>query len=446
MSHGLSQKAPHIERGYPSAHDWHVLSSYPVFSATQISTFLDCERKWALRYILGLPDRKEDGPRDFGKKVHWHQDRWLRHGIKPPDTPTGRVMGTAIKWLPPPGMAWPELPFEWLPDGQPFALRGAIDCLQVHKDGVPWIEDTKVTGSNFKWAKSRDELREDVQATIYSAYAMHRFNADTIRCRWLYCLRTTGRPRPARPVDLGMGLEHVANRFGIVCEVGRRMVLALEQRVRPEDMPPRDACNKYGGCPYLDNGCGMTPQERFRIQMAENTPGEMTLEQKVAAHMAAMGQQLPAQPVNPPESQGQVPVQQVPPAQPAQTQAAMSAQGSYGGPQVVQAQPAQALPPSHPNPWPQQPLPQQPIQPLPPAQAPVQQPSLPMPPMPPVPPPAPPQQPSVQPPTQPGPQPACTPVMPLELPDAVKALELIAQGFQAAAQHLRNRADTDIPF
>jgi hypothetical protein len=57
----------------------------------------------------------------------------------------------------------------------------------------------------------------------------------------------------------------------------------------------------------------------------------------------------------------------------------------------------------------------------------------------------PPQQPAPQPPQPPGPPPANAPVLPLSLPDAVKALELVAQGYQAAAQYLRNKMD-DIPF
>lgn len=426
MSHGLSTKVPHIEQGYPGAYDWHVLSSYPVFSATQINTFLDCERKWALRYILGLPDRKEDGPRDFGKKVHAHQERWLKEGIAPPDTPTGRVMATAIKWLPNPGKALSEFPFEWIPNEQPFALRGFMDCLQVQADDVPWIEDTKVTGHNFKWAKSVADLKEDVQSIIYSAYALWKTQASLVRCRWLYCLRTTGKVRPARPVDFEMGIEHVSEKLKLVCEIGCRMVLALEQRVRPEDMPPRDACQKYGGCPYLGKECGMTPQERFRIQMADNNSQEMDLLSKVQARLEAAGQQLPSQPINPPESQGQVPIQPVPQV-PQQTQAAMSAQGQFGGPPSVPQ--GQFLP--------NQPVYQQvPIgQPLP---LPVQHGPVPQPP--------PPQQPLVQPPSAPGPRPACTPVMPLELPDAIKALELIGQGFAAAAQYLRSRADDSVPF
>jgi hypothetical protein len=416
-----------------------LVSSYPVFSATQISTYLDCERKWALRWIAGVPDRQEDGPRDFGKGVHRHQDRWLKGGIAPPDTPTGRVAQTLIKWLPPPGSALPEFPFEWLPDGQPFALRGAIDCLQLHLDGVPWIEDTKITGSNFKWAKTRDELREDVQAIIYATLALWKFRSCNVRCRWLYGLRTTGKPRPARPVDFEMSLEHVADRFGLVCEVAQRMVLAIEQRAHPEDMPPRDACSKYGGCPYLGNECGVTPQERFGLIMAEKKPGELTLEEKVAAHLQATGQSLPAQPVNPPEAAGPVSVQQPPapppqqpPAPPPQTQAAMSAQGQYGGPQAAppvyhQVPIAQGLPLQPPGPPPAPP--QQP------AQMPLQMPQAPMPP----------QQPAPQPPQPPGPPPANAPILPLSLPDMVKAFELVGQGYYAAALHLRNKMD-DIPF
>lgn len=450
-----SERHQPLEKQYPGPHDWAAVSTYPLFSATQMDTYLDCERKWGLRYIAGLPDKKDDGPRDFGKKVHSHQDMWLKHGTKPPDTPEGRVMATAIRWLPNPGTCSAEHPFEWIPNGQPFALRGSIDCLEVMGDGVFRIEDTKVTGSNFRWMKTAGELRTNVQAVVYSSFVAQHYRVDLVRCRWIYCLRTNDKRgiRPARPVDFEMPLEHLAGQFEIVCEIGRRMVLALEQKVQPEDLPCRNACNKYGGCPYLDNGCGMTPQERFRVIMTENNPNQMTLLEKANAHVAATGQQLPAQPVNPPESQGHVPVQQVPPpgvagpqvqAPPAQTQAALSAQGMYGGPPAavpttVPMQPpvTQPMPPSPPGmpPGAQAPNAGQPYV----VQVPITQPIPNLPPAPP---------PQTQLPQPSGPPPASRLAMPLELSDAVKALELVAQGYEAAAQYLRTRAEAEknIPF
>lgn len=388
------------EHEITKSHEWRRLATRPVFSPTQISMYRDCQRQWGFRYIRRIkapPSRHQQ----FGLDVHNINERWLKYGMPPPQTLAGYVYKTAMRFLPPPGRCTVEGKFDWLPDNEVFAITGIMDVLEIMADGVPRVDDLKTTG-DFRWMLSPEDLREDPQCVTYVARTAAQLDVDVVRARWIYMLRAK-RTRPARPVDIEMRLPEIAEAWEGVAATCREMVLRLEQKARPEDLPQSlGACGKYNGCPYEDI-CGITPQERFAAAMTQ-----MTLKEKL---LAQAGQQ-PA--INPPEN-AQV-QQALPPAAPP-------------GPQMLPAPaPAAAVLPQQPPP----------VAPPGPQMLPTQAPVI-----------APTQAPVLQPPMQAPPAPAPQPQPQPQKPSAsieYQAWQDIAQGLALLAKGVKALADERVPF
>lgn len=281
--------------------DW----PFPVFSATQIDTYILCNRKWGIKKIDGIkPERNRFA--DRGVDMHGVGERFLRHAIPPPDTDAGKVFRASIPHLPAPGSGLVEEPFLWVPKGEKFSICGKMDWVGMlpglAAGGALALRDHKNT-SSFDWAKSAEELRTNVQAVTYCAYLLEEAFPDEglVHCRWLYDLWKPDRPK-CRPVDFIMPREHVFAEFEKIKETCREMVLWLEKKPRGAEMPYQvSACDAFGGCSYRGVQCVLSDAERMRAHMAQ---------QSLREKMAARAAQAPA--VNPGASEPQPPPQQAP--------------------------------------------------------------------------------------------------------------------------------------
>jgi hypothetical protein len=265
-------------------------------SPSQIETYggpEGCQRKWAWHKIAGLP-KPPNRYAEFGLELHAVAENWLRDATVPPDTAAGKCFRAGIPFLPAPGTAEIEGAFEWMPEGEPFGFRGRID---VWEPSVPRVDDHKSTSSIKEWAKTADDLRRDIQAVSYllrKAASMPQ-EPDRIHGRWIYYERNENRPK-ARPIDLSCTVDELLSEWERIAEIGRGMVLRLEQKVQPLELPYNaGACNAFGGCPYREN-CALTGAQRMRAYMAQ-----MTLKERMA-------QRTQQQAINPPEASGPVPV------------------------------------------------------------------------------------------------------------------------------------------
>lgn len=260
------------------------LSEY-VFSASQIQTYLECPRKWGWQYVDGIkspPNRYAQ----FGLELHAYAEKYLRDFIAPNGLdPAGAALVAGIEHLPAPTtLNTPGLEVE-----QEFQLtvsgikyRGFIDATwPANEQGIPVVLDHKST-SDLKWAKTEEELLENVQAMLYAKQTMHRHRTDRVELRWVYYARK--RPQ-SKCVSLVVFQPHVDDQIRRINEVAREILeIKQDSGLTARDLPPDvTACEAYGGCPHKDR-CNLSPVERMNSFMATKSIKE--LREELAAKRA----------------------------------------------------------------------------------------------------------------------------------------------------------------
>lgn len=252
-----------------------------VYSASQVESFDDCQRKWAWRYRDRI---KRDKPsRVLGNAVHDVLAKWLSHAT-PIDTSTeaGRIALTGIHVLPAPKT--PGLEVEGVPIGEPgdkklFGLRvgGHLFCgvkdVQDLTRVPPLVIDHKTSKDPRRYAKTADMLTDDVQACLYAADAMVRTGSDTCDLRWVYY--STRKPSLPIVVDRRVTREQIEMRLERAVQSAQRMAAYHAANVAAIDVPPNpNACEAFGGCDYKDLCGEFSPTERIRAIMAQQSADE----------------------------------------------------------------------------------------------------------------------------------------------------------------------------
>jgi len=226
-------------------------------SVSQIKTFRDCPRKWWWNKIVGLPTPSSEAT-EIGSYVHAILECRLKSGEWPemrlaevPRHLWERCLSIAKKetpWLPrePVEARNVELGFELPTPVVP--IIGFIDWVEEHEGR---ITDHKTSG-NLSYAKSDDDLLEDLQGALY-AKAAHEV------LKWEYPIGFRHLTLPSREPDRpGMKSEAEFDQ-GMVDEayegalVDMREMQALAKEEDPEGVPANyKSCRKYGGCPFVD--------------------------------------------------------------------------------------------------------------------------------------------------------------------------------------------------
>lgn len=233
-----------------------------IVSPSQLDFYRDCKRKWAWRYIAKIPTAPNQWAA-LGSAVHRVLEDWLRDGT-PPDrnTEIGAIALSGIKHLPDPGTVKVEGRFLWELPEEPFDVQGVIDWVQITE---ALFGDHKTTG-DFKWAKTSEDLRSDLQSTIYAAYLIETHNLDAITGRWVY-YRTKGR-RASKKVEWQITRAELQEPLENMRTMAREMAKLKAERPDPRSLEfNAEACDHYGGCAFRDN-CDLSSQERFKALMS----------------------------------------------------------------------------------------------------------------------------------------------------------------------------------
>ncbi len=237
----------------------------PWFSASQVETYELCPRKWAWKKIAGLEDGPSGPSAELGIQVHAVLEAWLRNGT-PINTMTraGQIVMSGLHLLPAPQTPGMRIEEEFRIEigGHRFVGYKDVEFLQRVP---PLVEDHKTT-KDFRWAKTADDLRENVQACLYAVDAMHRAGANECDLQWTY-FRTT--KEGAHPVRLRVTREQITPRLERICRSADEMTLLLASGCRAQDVTPNaSACEAFGGCEYQQL-CNLTPEERIRAIMTQ---------------------------------------------------------------------------------------------------------------------------------------------------------------------------------
>lgn len=309
-------------------------------SATQVSEYRACARKWWYRYVLKLPF-KQNASAELGTEVHEILEQYESTGEFKGRAEILPYVKPALELLPPPktpGVLL-EQQFE-IPTylGGP-AWKGFIDIMWHSPPGHVTIIDHK-TRSDFRYCLTEEQIQTDLQLSSYAHAASIEWpQADSFLVAHNYILT----PRPnakeqkkprAKLVKAELNRAQVARLWETSLASVREMDKLYQLGVKTpiEEIPFNGSeCSKYGGCDYRKQ-CGFVePAEKFfsfldkpketTMSTTNGTNGNkvLSIKEKIAAQKAALEAQkagggkaapaqaakstpAPAQDLNPPDA------------------------------------------------------------------------------------------------------------------------------------------------
>ena len=221
-------------------------------SKRQIDTYQSCNRKWWFNKILGI-EIPQHPSAAIGSEVHAQLEAYLEE--KSPADSLGPIARTALPFAPKPGSVYVEESIETLGlTAAGLPALGYIDVLDLKSD-PPQVLDWKTT-SNFRYAKSEDELLCNVQMSVYAKATLAMFERLDLptpsSVRVTHVAMLTKAPHEARRTSAVMTLPTIHENWKhverTVAEMKATALLDTPDKVAPTE----SACHAYGGCPFRD--------------------------------------------------------------------------------------------------------------------------------------------------------------------------------------------------
>jgi hypothetical protein len=321
-------------------------------SATQVSLVQECPRKWAYSYICGLRQPQTESQK-LGQEVDDGQlQPYLKFGTPfNLETKAGRIANAGKHLLPNPALSLQKklfaqhffripsirskpgehAPFAFLGYKDMFLPEGGMPSFPTSKN--PCVADSKTTKSK-RWAKTGEELKENVQAILYAWNALYYRREDKVRAvdlDWVYfmtvpkgtIINAEGEAVEiydafSRPVTVTA--DEVYEQMLKIDDVGHRILALWESAPKGESatdeeklefvktLPPNtQMCGEYGGCPFRSQ-CGMDvffdamdkDDGKRRLDVMGTFDLFEDLEEKVQKQDAVLG-------INPPKTQAPPP-------------------------------------------------------------------------------------------------------------------------------------------
>ncbi len=257
-------------------------AQYVHVSASQISTWRGCMRKWAYQRLR--PKVKNEWA-EFGDRVHKILENWLQFGIVPDlNTREGACAFAGLHYLPMPPQVGVERTFEFMFGG--VVYTGRIDLLYGYRPQVSvCVEDHKSTG-DLKWAKTTEQLQDDPQWITYGTFVAESLDVPLVVGQWVWYERPTA-SKPARSMDVAIAesRETLRARFAVQHHL-HVIPLATSRACMPADNVQREwwidshprvpnaghrdsECAKYKGCEFRCECLGaMSPLDRMTAALA----------------------------------------------------------------------------------------------------------------------------------------------------------------------------------
>jgi len=222
------------------------------WSASQVDTYQSCNRKWWFNKILGI-EIPQHPSAAIGSEVHAQLEAYLEE--KSPADSLGPIARTALPFAPKPGSVYVEESIETLGlTAAGLPALGYIDVLDLKSD-PPQVLDWKTT-SNFRYAKSEDELLRNVQMSVYAKATLAMFERLDLptpsSVRVTHVAMLTKAPHEARRTSTVMTLPTIHENWKhverTVAEMKATALLDTPDKVTPTE----SACHAYGGCAFRD--------------------------------------------------------------------------------------------------------------------------------------------------------------------------------------------------
>jgi PD-(D/E)XK nuclease superfamily len=231
-------------------------------SASQVQTYEDCPRKWSWQYVAKIV-APPNAAAELGGRVHSELEKYLNGGEIDFTTEAGYIAASGLEHLPKPGTVGMlvEEEFHFWGPSERHSYLGYKDV------EVPGIVFDHKTTSDLRWQKTVDDLRADIQATLYAADYFRRHSDETeVELRWVYY--QTKNARKSAVTVLRVHRTDVWNRFLHIEQIANEMEEAATKQ--PLELPPNiNHCSAYGGCPHQGR-CNLSPFEKMRSHVTQN--------------------------------------------------------------------------------------------------------------------------------------------------------------------------------
>ena len=242
------------------------------YSASQITTFRRCPRKWFFEKLVGL-ERGSSSSAAAGTAIHGEVEEWFKNAV----VPTSGAALALLRHLPTPGpgLTSASVETEFRLITPPGIVSGYMDLCILEPELIPesrwpeyWrgyknpiVKDHKTVRS-LDYAKSELDLRLDPQALIYGFAARALAKApmpEEVGLQWTYVERGAtllgfdGRQEyKTKPVRVKQSLTLLEDGLTGIFATATEMRTVAVSGCRAVDVESNpEACKDFGGCPYL---------------------------------------------------------------------------------------------------------------------------------------------------------------------------------------------------
>lgn len=229
------------------------MSNLSHVSASSITLFSECQRKWYYRYLQGHKGETSDAMRR-GTQVHEHLEHFLTHGEMQETTSlSAQIASAGLEHLPE-NVLQVEASLEDFPLSQHLGVdfKGFIDVLAEDSPTQVHILDHKTT-SNLKYAKTELELASNIQLVIYAKHVLdNRPQYSSARLTHVYY--TTRRPFESKMVSVVLSRAEIDLAFVAVAAQVAEMLAAAERGIDDTTKNPsycrayNKVCDHYQQC------------------------------------------------------------------------------------------------------------------------------------------------------------------------------------------------------
>lgn len=318
-------------------------------SASQVKTYEMCERKWTLESLHRLRGPPSSSMA-MGTALHKQIEDWYLRGVEP-KSPLARagvenlpargsgliVIEKALDKADPSGVIDPETKkIKRVPSlfTGAFPWKGFIDLLYQPLGMTQRVQawDHKST-TNLMWAKSNQELREDLQLNVYAKWC---FDADAalevVDVFHNYLVTSTMNQTEVRASSISRSenakhWEHINTRAQEMQVISDMAQESKDSNFWQRAKPNFDSCGAYGGCAFREmcdrhHARAVDPANLYNFTNDAVNPGEKTmaasdlLKAKIAAN-ASSAQAAPVPKVENPPAPAPAPVVTAPHPAPA---------------------------------------------------------------------------------------------------------------------------------
>lgn len=254
-------------------------------SASQVESWNACPRKWHFEKVRGFKE-PPTAAQQRGTAIHAVAEYAVNHAGAMPDSPYVPFGQAMLPYLPigqPRVLAEYKMNLATAPGLPPWF--GVIDLVDDSRSMSKYLRITDhKTSSDFRYAKTPEELRENTQVACYAKWVYETgHDEEFVEVGHLY-IHTKGDTIPKRKPPRILPVYTLVDQPQVE-RVWARDLLSVEAMVQATSIANTDlleprgtsngTCTKYGGCPHRQR-CGIRENAPSNRKLTKDQPATMS--------------------------------------------------------------------------------------------------------------------------------------------------------------------------